>query len=81
MLFSGTQIEGTCEMVECDNELDTDEMSSCRLYASILKRELEVCEECKEEYENMMAYGRPDYATRWLETTQNMHLLLEPNNV
>ena len=58
MLFNGTQIEGTCEMVECDNELDTDE-----------------------EYENMMAYGRPDYATHWLETTQNMHLLLEPNNV
>ena len=75
MLFNGTQIEGTCEMVECANELDTDEMSRCILYAPILSRNLDICEDCKDEYDNLMAYGRPDTGTRWLENTQNMHLL------
>lgn len=73
-MINGTQLEGTCEMVECDNELDTDEMSSCILYAPNLNRYLDICEECKEEYDNMMAYGNPVLATRWLETTQNYHL-------
>ena len=44
-MINGTQLEGTCEMVECDNELDTDEMSSCILYAPSLNRNLDVCEE------------------------------------
>ena len=73
-MINGVQLEGTCEMLECDNELDTDEMSASIIYAPRLNRNFDVCEECKEEYDNLMAYGRPDYATRWLETTQNHHL-------
>jgi|AP59_1055472.scaffolds.fasta_scaffold470618_2 hypothetical protein len=75
MLFNGTQIEGTCEMVDCANKLDTDEMSRCTLYAPTLNRNLEICEDCKDEYENLMAYGRPDMGTRWLDTTQHYHRL------
>ena len=27
-MINGVQLEGTCEMLECDNELDTNEMSA-----------------------------------------------------
>lgn len=60
---------GICEMSGCDKEMERI-TGDKTLYGSILERSLGVCEECFEEYTDMDAYGRPDYASSWLIKSQ-----------
>ena len=57
-----------CEMADCQNTTD----SLTGIYSDRLEREITACEDCKEEYQDMMAYGRPDYASAWLQNSEDL---------
>ena len=57
-----------CEMANCQNKTD----SLTGIYSARLTREILCCEDCHETYEDLMAYGRPDYAIAWLKNTEEL---------
>ena len=64
-----------CEMANCTNPTgDYTIADQHYIYAPALNRELIVCGDCKDEFEKMMAYGRPDYAQRWLDYSSELVL-------
>lgn len=61
--------EGLCEMAGCEVELENI-MGDSLIYGDTIGRYIRCCAECHEEYTDLTAYGRPDYATQWLKKTQ-----------
>ena len=45
-------------------------MGDSHIYGEVIGRNIRCCAECHEEYTDLTAYGRPDYATQWLKKTQ-----------
>ena len=45
-------------------------MGDSLIYGDTIGRYIRCCAECHEEYTDLTAYGRPDYATQWLKKTQ-----------
>ena len=62
-------IEWQCEMVGCEHELENFSGDG-QIWGNALGRFIRCCEECYEEYTDLVAYGRPDYAQQWLDKTQ-----------
>jgi len=62
-------IEWQCEMSGCEQELENF-TGDGKIYSNLLGRDIRCCEECYEEYTDLVAYGRPDYAQQWLDKTQ-----------
>lgn len=61
--------EWRCEMSGCEHELENF-TGDGQIYGDLLGRFIRCCEECYEEYTDLEAYGRPDYAHQWLNKTQ-----------
>ena len=61
--------ENTCEMAGCEIEMESV-FGDMKIYGEVIGRDIRVCAECHEEYTDLAAYGRRDYARRWLATTQ-----------
>ena len=58
-----------CEMAGCEIEMESI-LGDSRIYGEKIGREVRCCAECHEEYTDLKAYGRPDYARQWLTKTQ-----------
>jgi len=65
----GKTIEWQCEMSGCEHELENF-AGDCTIWGYNISRPIRCCEECYEEYTDLVAYGRPDYAQQWLDKTQ-----------
>jgi len=61
--------ENTCEMAGCVIEMEAV-FGDMKIYGALIDRDIRVCEECYEIYADLEAYGRKDFAHRWLENTQ-----------
>ena len=61
--------EQICEMSGCTIEMESI-VGDSLIYGDRIGRFIRCCAECHEEYKDLDAYGRPDYAHQWLAKTQ-----------
>ena len=62
--------EQTCEMSGCTIKMESI-MGDFHIYGEVIGRDIRCCADCHEEYTDLTAYGRPDYATQWIKKTQD----------
>jgi len=65
-----------CEMSGCAVTMESS-VGDSLIYGNTIGRYIRCCAECHEEYTDLDAYGRPDYAYQWLAKTQKELLDLE----